>query len=323
MPVGRRKPKFVLQCLLCCAAVFPVAGAAESADPPRSPSVSPTVVSVPARQAEGSLCLKKSRLQESRDIVYPERLEQGYTVVLPGVFGATPYNAKLVRLLKDASTAVEYYDWTRGIPLFRRRGLDQNPRNLASARDIAARIMDYQDHYPGRPVHVIGLCAGAGPACEAVAMLPEDRAIDSTILLGPALSPDYDLRPTLRRTRGGIDSFHSPLDIPVLMALTTVVGTMDGQHMPAAGAIGFLESRRNLPRLRQHMYNPKMLIQGHLGGHFGWTASKFVDQNIIPILQRSRSTVPRPVQSGCGAAEGTIMQTSGRQTSTRRRPAGR
>lgn len=220
-----------------------------------------------------------------RDIAYSDRLEQGYTIVLPGVLGATPYNAKLIRLLKNGTTAVEYFDWTDGVPLFLRRGLRKNRFNEANARELKRRILEYKQNYPGRPVYVIALCAGAGPACEAISQLPVDQPVERAILLGPALAPNYDLQPALSRTCCGIDSFHSPLDVPVLMALTTVVGTVDGQHMPAAGAVGFLNSASNGPDLRQHMYNPKMLMQGHLGGHFGWTATKFVDHNVLPLLQ--------------------------------------
>ena len=286
MSAGRGKSHALIHVVLCCASAIVAAVPALSDDYPpyRLVSSSPEI----ARRGHPIVTTTEKDVDgiEERQILYPDRLNQAYTVVLPGVFGTTPYNTKLIRLLKDAPTAVEYYDWTKGVPLFMRRGVSRNPHNSASAAGIAARIMEYQDQYPGCPVHVIALCAGAGPACEALGLLPEGRAVQSAILLGPALSPDFDLRPALRGTQHGIDSFHSPLDIPVLMALTTVVGTMDGQHLPAAGAIGFLKSEKEVPLLRQHMYNPKMLMQGHLGGHFGWTATKFVDRNVIPILDR-------------------------------------
>lgn len=221
---------------------------------------------------------------------YPERLDQGYTLVLPGVLGHTPYNSKLVRLLDQAPTAVELFDWTHGVPLFKRRGLKRNQFNLQNVDQIVERIIAYQRHYPGRPVRVFALCAGAGVACEALARLPMQHRVRTAVLLGPALSPDYDLRPALRGTTDGIDSFHSPLDIPVLMALTTVTGTVDGRHMPAAGAIGFGFGFDRTPQLRQHMYNPKMLMQGHLGGHFGWTATRFFEANLLPMYHETPPT---------------------------------
>ena len=226
-----------------------------------------------------------------RKISYRDELDVGYTLVLPGVLGTTPYNMKLVKLLANAPTAVDFYDWTDGVPLFKRRGLKKNEFSRRNIGNISQRIIDYKTSFPGRPVYVFALCAGAGVACEAIAELPEGCEIHTAILLGPALSPAYDLSPALRRTTHGIDSYHSPLDVPVLMALTTVTGTVDGLHMPAAGAIGFGLGLSRAKMLRQHMYNPKMFTQGHFGGHFGWTATKFVDANLLPVYSRNRSSM--------------------------------
>ncbi|MEQ9409357.1 MAG: hypothetical protein RIK87_16595 [Fuerstiella sp.] len=274
--------RFLLNAVVVAAAVFAVAPVhAEDSPPNRRPlAAGHSWLS----QKLNSCSVDCPDRSFDRSVSYPERLTEGYTLVLPGVLGTTPYNTKLIRLLKDAPTAVDYFDWTRGVPLFQRRGLRREDPNSVAAGAILQRIVDYQDRFPGRPVHVVALCAGAGPACEALARLAPERSVNSAILLGPALSPGYDLRPALRGTQNGIDSFHSPLDVPVLVALTTVVGTVDGQHLPAAGAIGFVGARHDSPQLRQHMYNPKMLMQGHYGGHFGWTASRFVAQNVIPII---------------------------------------
>lgn len=244
----------------------------------------PTLPTLPvtADEAEQHVSLQDEFATDGM-LHYPERLHLGYTLVLPGVLGHTPYNSKLVRLLDQAPTAVELFDWTAGVPLFKRRGLKRNEFNLKNVDQIVDRIIRYQHRYPDRPVRIFALCAGAGVACEALARLPHQHRIRTAVLLGPALSPDYDLRPALRGTTDGIDSFHSPLDIPVLMALTTVTGTVDGRHMPAAGAIGFGFGFDRMPQLRQHMYNPKMLTQGHFGGHFGWTATRFFEVNLLPM----------------------------------------
>ena len=254
-------------------------------------SLSSVAAEAPLSRLRSSIRQTTARLtpnvrSDNRTLFYEKNLDSGLTIVLPGVFGKTPYNTRLISLLKETSTAVEYYDWTKGVPLFMRRGLSRDSRNSAAVREIAMKIESYQDRYPGRPVYVVGLCAGAGLACEALTRLSDGRRIESAILLGPALSADYDLAPALKATRRGIDSFHSPLDIPVLMALTTFVGTIDGRHMPAAGAIGFLRRTHEKAKLRQHIYNPKMLMQGHLGGHFGWTATKFVGRNVVPIIHQ-------------------------------------
>lgn len=282
-----RKYCVLLQCVLSCVAAVSAESAFSGDDYPPYCLVSRCRTD---RQVNVPRMSFRADWQKGRNIAYAERLTDGYTIVLPGVLGTTPYNTKLIRLLKEGSTAVEYFDWTDGVPLFMRRGLRKNRFNEANARNLRRRILEYQERYPGRPVYVIALCAGAGPACEAIASLPVANRIERAILLGPALSPGYDLRPALNRTNKGIDSFHSPLDVPVLMALTTVVGTVDGQHMPAAGAVGFGWTGRRIQALRQHMYNPKMLMQGHLGGHFGWTATRFVNENVIPLLTE-RATI--------------------------------
>ena len=211
-----------------------------------------------------------------------ENLQHGYIIVLCGVLGKTTYNAELLSLLSDSGFGIELYDWTEGVPLPFRRGLRGNRFSEQTTRRLRRRILDYQKLFPGRPVYLVGLCAGAGPVCEVLRHLEPQQRVTRAILLGAALSPIYDLQQSLSGTQEGIDSFHSPLDVPILMGLTTVVGTVDGQHLPAAGAIGF----GNVPKLRQHRYGPTMLSQGHWGGHFGWTAEDFVRKSVLPLMQQ-------------------------------------
>lgn len=222
-----------------------------------------------------------------RQIFFPERAAQGYTIVLPGVMGETPFNSRLVKTLDTVPTTIEVHDWTLGNPLYRRSGLKGNRHNEREARKVAAKVVAYQDRHPGRPVYLMGLCAGAGVATRALEMLPPGRKVTSVIFLAPALSPRYNLQPALARTEQGIHSYHSPLDVPILVAFTAVFGTIDGRHGAAAGAIGFRQPRPAAaggPQLHQHIYKPEMLGLGHPGGHFGWTAPKFVKQHLIPLL---------------------------------------
>ncbi|MCA9083102.1 MAG: hypothetical protein KDA81_03560 [Planctomycetaceae bacterium] len=283
-PAGKCCERFVGFCILAAwllSAVVPCAG--EEPSRPRF------------RFATGASCppqLKSVSHPDSLDdsnILYPERLSSAYTIVLPGVLGTTPYNTKLLDTLQNSDTAIEYFDWTEGVPFYKRRGLWQNKHNCQCALEVANRIAGYKQAYPDRPVHLFALSAGAGIACEALTMLPMGCQADSVILLGPALSPGYDMKEALKGTRNGIDSYQSVMDIPVLVGLTTIVGTIDGQHSPAVGAVGFVTERS--PRLRQHFYNPKMIVQGHYGGHFGWTAPKFVEQNLLPIMQQAEDSL--------------------------------
>ena len=281
MALDLRFRHFITASLLCSwwcshASATPTDGP-YSVDYPRYQVVSEATVRPRARNP---VQLRHS-WQTNPDIKGVENLRGGYVIVLCGVLGKTEYNAELVRQLEGAGYGVELYDWTSGVPLPFRRGLTTNRFSQQTTRRLRRRIEDYQLLYPDAPVYLIGLCAGAGPVCEVLRHLEPDQRVTRAVLLGAALSPIYDLRPALRGTEEGIDSFHSPLDVPILVGLTTLVGTVDGQHLPAAGAIGFGDT----PNLRQHRYGPTMLRQGHWGGHFGWTARDFVQKSIFPLLK--------------------------------------
>jgi len=170
----------------------------------------------------------------------PERLEKGYTAVLPGCMGNKALDPNMIKGLTDADipSAIEMYDWTGGSAnlVYNLRGLKRNRRE---AKKLAEKILDYQDQYPGRPVYLVGYSGGAGLAVMALEELPADRKVTGVVLLAAVLAPDYDLRVALSRTESGIHNFYSPYDVPVLMVLSTVFGTMEGRHTIAAGAVGF------------------------------------------------------------------------------------
>jgi len=227
------------------------------------------------------------------DVVFPERLEQGYTIVLPGIWGSAPLDHGIVKGLVDADVpaTVELYDWTEG-PLLLVYNLRALAHNRIEATKIAGKIVAYQERYPGRPVTLIGYSGGAAVAVLALESLPPGRKVTNAVLLAPTLAPDYDLRTALNHTERGIHSFHSPADAPLLMAPTPAGGTMDGRHTGAAGAVGFsvpagvAANQRDAytARVSQQAYSLEMLAAGHPGGHFGWTSPAFVAQWIAPLL---------------------------------------
>ncbi len=193
------------------------------------------------------------------------------------------------------ASAVEIYDWTTGLPpllLVHLRYLD---RNRHQAEIVASKIVAYQDQYPGRPVHLIGHSAGAGIALMAVEALPEGRQVSSITLLAAAVSPRYDLRPALARTERGIWNYSSLGDVAFLMAATTVCGTVDGVHGPAAGAIGFRLPRDATPgeqalyaqKLHERPYQLRMLADLNWGGHFGGTTAWFASHELALVMQES------------------------------------
>jgi pimeloyl-ACP methyl ester carboxylesterase len=230
-------------------------------------------------------------------IWFPERLDRGLIIVLPGAWGDMPVSRGLVTGLidSDVAAAVEFYDWTAGHWLlspvlmpYNVRALD---RNRGESRAIAAKIVAYQNQYPGRPVHLIGYSGGGAVAVLALESLPEGHRVTSAVLLAPSLAFNYDLQPALQRTEQGIQNFYSHLDIPVMLVTGTAMGTSEGKHLPPAGAVGFHPSVKD-DRLRQHGYGFSMLPQGHAGGHFGWAGRRFIAANIAPLVNPADTSSP-------------------------------
>jgi pimeloyl-ACP methyl ester carboxylesterase len=224
----------------------------------------------------------------------PSRLERGYAVILPGIEGTSYLNRNVAKGLIDGGWpgAVEVYDWTAGSVFLFPVNLRALERNKHEAEKVARKIVAYQSKHPGKPVHIIGHSGGGGVAVLALEALPPDRQITSAILLAPAISPDYDLRQALRHTEQGVWNFYSRHDVGFLKAGTMFMGTMDGQHTSAAGAVGFHapwgldDAGRRLyaTKLRQQPYSRKMADSGHTGSHVGWAEPRFVAEWLCPIM---------------------------------------
>jgi len=227
----------------------------------------------------------------------PGRLEHGYTIVLPGVEGKSFANSNLAQGLKNAGYpgAIEIDNWTTGSFLLFPVHLRNLERNRREAWRIAQKIIIYQDRYPGRPVHLIGHSGGGGLALLALEALPPGRKVTSATLLQAAVSPRYDLSDSLSKTEAGLWNLYSPLDVVVLGAGTSLLGTVDGQHTPAAGLIGFREPSESEPlnleaaKLHQVRYDWRMLAKGNLGGHLGPTWIGFSHSYLSPLLAEAET----------------------------------
>ncbi len=227
------------------------------------------------------------------DLGTQERQERGLVLVLPGIEGRSAWNYNLARGLADGGVkaAIEIYDWGTDVPgglLINLTDLDRNQKMAEALRD---RIVAYKRANPGRPVHVIGHSGGGGIAVLAAEKLPDDVRVSSVILLAAALSPDYDLRPALRRTQYGIFNYYSSRDRVFLDAGTRVAGTIDRSFTSSAGSVGFrrpaaLEAgdRVLYDKLQQIAWKPEMSWCGNLGDHFGWTKPGFVRRYLAPLV---------------------------------------
>ncbi len=158
-------------------------------------------------------------------------------------------------------------------------------RNLADHTDydwvrerggqLAGLVLAQRRERPDLPVSLMAHSSGCGVVLAAAEQLPPDT-LDRVVLLAPAVSSDYDLRPALRAARAGVDVYYSPDDALWLGVFTAVLGTEnDPQATRAAGRYGF-EPRGVTPeeaplfaRLSQFEWNPTLEATGHDGGHFG------------------------------------------------------
>jgi hypothetical protein len=127
--------------------------------------------------------------------------------------------------------------------------------------------------------------------------LPENQPIDSAFLLGPALSPEYDLTEALKRAQLGIYNFYSGKDSALLKLGTSLFGSIDRSRGPAAGAVGFeapekwtAESRALYEaRLRQIPWRPEMEAFGTDGSHLGWAHRDFARKFLAPIVVQNEA----------------------------------
>ena len=176
------------------------------------------------------------------------------------------------------------FAWSHG---YGRLLLDQIdlPHARTQGTKLACKILERQKLEPGRRIVLVAHSAGCAVALAAGDALPPD-SIDRIILLAPSVSTGYDIRPTLRAAREGVDVFCSKKDWVALGFVTRVVGTTDKFLAAAAGRHGFrmngAESEGT--RLRQHFWTAELARTGHTGGHHGVHAPAFIHAHLFPMF---------------------------------------
>jgi pimeloyl-ACP methyl ester carboxylesterase len=160
---------------------------------------------------------------------------------------------------------------------------------------LADRVAAFRTTHPRVPVYFIGHSAGGAVVLFAAEKLPPD-AVERIILMAPAVSADYDLRPALRSSRQGIDVFCSKRDWWYLGIGVALVGTADGRWYSAAGRNGFTplitgdQDALLYEKLRQHCWNRSVEWTGNHGGHYGAYQQNYLKAYILPLLD-SRSAL--------------------------------
>ncbi|MBL7141301.1 MAG: alpha/beta hydrolase [Planctomycetes bacterium] len=223
----------------------------------------------------------------------PERLDRGLVVCLDGVGG---YNW-LPRLLRrgldrgGVDAAIVIYNWSVGPLGMWAADLIAQRRNRQMARDLAETIVGYRERMPGRPITLVGHSGGGGLAAWTLEALPEGVAVDRALLLAPALSPRYNLAGALAHVRHRLLATYSWGDVGLMGLGTTLFGTMDRRFGPSAGLVGFrlppgltAGHQAAYEKFRQMGWRPRMIRDGHLGEHTGWTGIRFARRILAPFV---------------------------------------
>ena len=234
----------------------------------------------------------------------PHRMEQGLVIILPGIEGESWMNRDIRYGLQLAgvTSGLPIHPWGQSLPLagaiINQMDHDGNRREGVK---LARMIVQYQDNHPGCPVYLIGHSGGAGICVFAAEALPEGRQIDGMVLLAASLSNSYDLTRALRRSRGGIVSFHQVTDIGFLVLGTTIMGNVDGTRGPAAGAIGFEEPDENAAPIRRQAYTRLFQIRLtpsmtglDIDAHGSSTRAEFVSTFVAPWVKNRQWPPPPP-----------------------------
>lgn len=226
-------------------------------------------------------------------VAYPRLAGSGQPGTVFAVDGAGGFEAASIELrraivLEGLPWTVETFDWSHG---FGRVVADVTDREhtVASGQRLAGVIAARRQSCPCGEIYLLGHSAGCGVILAAAESLPPGY-IDRIVLLAPALSAQYDLRPALRSVRR-IEVFYSRRDRFYLGLGTTLFGTTDRcWGCPAAGRVGFCpvlacpEDVALYQRLRQHPWHPSLEASGNFGGHYGAYQLTFLRDYVLPLM---------------------------------------
>jgi hypothetical protein len=211
----------------------------------------------------------------------------GVVFAVDGSAGLRHISDDLQQAMGQAQLPLEVVDfsWSNGAGrVF--ADLRGQSHHQAKGQELADLILARRRSCPGGRIDVVCHSSGAAVVLAAAGALPPG-SVDHIILLAPAVSPYYDLRPALACARDGIDCYYCPWDLT--SCSLALVGTTDGYHLPSAGCLGFSPAADDAAggayqNLRQHAWSPGMASAGYFGGHYGCTRLGFFQAYVVPLL---------------------------------------
>lgn len=233
----------------------------------------------------------------------PQQLDRGLVILFPGIEGGPwqvegPYRGFRAAGVEAAIRAHNWKRWFGSLC-----NLIDIRRNREMAAQLAREIAEYARDYPQRPIDLVGYSGGGGLALFVAESLSDGVRLRNVVLVQAAISPDYDLLPTLRHIDGVIVNLYSERDCVIVGAGTKLFGTMDRRKTESAGYVGFDVSRAIADatlrdRLVQRAWTPADRTLGHNGGHHDIVASRWNRIVIAPYLLPNREeTAPQPLSA--------------------------
>jgi hypothetical protein len=212
--------------------------------------------------------------------------------VVGGVGGWDVVGMACQKMLPQVGVQHEVRDfvWTHGWgQMF--KDLQDTSHILRKAGELAAEVRRVKADDPDRPVYLVGKSGGAGLVLAAAEQLPP-ATLERIILLSPAVSPSYDLRPALRVCKREIVAFNCVYDKLILGWGTSQFGTVDRVYGPSAGMCGFVvptdltdEDHALYERLVQIPWHSSMILEGNPGTHLGTSMPGFAAKEVAPWLK--------------------------------------
>jgi hypothetical protein len=162
---------------------------------------------------------------------------------------------------------------------------DRHAQMCGAAR-MVQEVKRIHECYPNSPIVLMGFCAGSHVVLLAAQQLPPN-CVDKILLMAPAVSSCYDIRPALNASKLGIDVFYN-IDDECLEWYELEYGPVDlcGCRGKTAGTTGFLIAKSPLGRdpifCKLHQYNAQNL--NPQGSHYGTINPLFLQRNVLSLI---------------------------------------
>jgi pimeloyl-ACP methyl ester carboxylesterase len=216
----------------------------------------------------------------------------GVVFVVGGIGGLDPLNLWVPLTLPRAGVPHELrnFQWTHGKCRLL-RDLQDIRHLTVKGSELADEVRALKEADPGRPVYFLAHSAGTAVCLAAAEQLPPGT-LERIVLLSAAVSPDYDLRPALRATRGEVVAFCSSWDLFFLAWGTSQFGTADRYYGPSAGLKGFRppadldeEGRGLYGKFVQIQWRPGQMLQFCGGLHHSPCMPIYLSNSVAPWLK--------------------------------------